>query len=79
MIAKSLAEAKQVTNDEDVKTWVWLTDVLEWLERDGMSSDESVADNDIHMVYQTKVMPWRRDIYIHTQRVKAGQKDTRKR
>lgn len=44
-----------------------------------MSSDESVADNDIHMVYQTKVMPWRRDIYIHTQRVKAGQKDMRKR
>ena len=57
-----LAEAKQATNSEDAKTWVWLTDIVGRLGLDGTSSDESAAEDDIHTVYRTKVMPWRRDI-----------------
>ena len=45
-----------------MKIWVWLTDVLKRLGLDRMSSNESVADNDIHTIYQTNVMPWRRDM-----------------
>jgi len=42
---------KQATNAEDAKTWAWLANVLKQLGLDGMSSDESVADDDIHTIY----------------------------
>ncbi|KAG9313663.1 hypothetical protein JVU11DRAFT_5999 [Chiua virens] len=61
-IAKLLAAAKQTVNAEDAEIWVWLTDILKQLGLDGMSSNESVAEDNIHMVYRTKVMLWRRDI-----------------
>jgi len=92
MIAELLIETKQATNAEDAKAWASLANVLKRLGLDRMSSDESVADDDIHMIYRTKVMPWRRNIereleIIDTQRfidtdiytAKAGQKDMRKR
>jgi hypothetical protein len=47
--------------DEDsVRLWTWLGNVLEELGQDGMSSDESAVEDEVEVVFRQKIMPWRR-------------------
>ena len=53
---------KKDVEEDDTNIWRWLADVLERLGTDGMSSDESGMEEEIEIIYHTKVMPWRRDL-----------------
>ncbi|KAI9462592.1 hypothetical protein HD554DRAFT_2027540, partial [Boletus coccyginus] len=57
-----ITHVKKEANVNDVDTWKWLSNVLEQLGPDGMSSDESMVKDDIHIVFLTKKMSCRRDI-----------------
>ncbi|KIK77145.1 hypothetical protein PAXRUDRAFT_17692 [Paxillus rubicundulus Ve08.2h10] len=61
-ITQGVAEMKQETEEEDTPIWAWFTDIMEKLGADGMSSDESMTEDEIHVIYHTKVMLWRRDL-----------------
>ncbi|KIK78009.1 hypothetical protein PAXRUDRAFT_28704 [Paxillus rubicundulus Ve08.2h10] len=61
-ITQGAAEIKQKTEEEDAPIWAWFTDIMEKLGADGMSSDESMTEDKIHVVYCTKIMLWRRDL-----------------
>ena len=53
---------KKDAEEDDANIWRWLADILERLGADGMSSDESGMEEEIEIIYHTKVMPWRRDL-----------------
>jgi hypothetical protein len=52
--------------DKDVALWEWLKDVIERLGMDGMSSDESDTETNVHgievPVYRVKILAWRRSM-----------------
>ena len=51
---------KGAENALDLGAWQFLLSVVETLGTDGTSSDESECEDDIHTVFKTKRMPWRR-------------------
>ena len=54
---------KKEQGADDVRIWEWLLSLLEVLEEDGMSSEESDIDARMGMeVYHCKKMPWRRNV-----------------
>ena len=58
---------KEEAEENDANIWRWLADVLEQLGADGMSSDESGIEDEIKIIYNTKVMPWRKDLETELQ------------
>lgn len=60
-ITKATAELKVEKDGNDAPVWKFLLDIVTLLGSDGMSSDES-GDENMEMVFHTRMMPWRRNI-----------------
>ena len=58
---------KEEAEENDANIWRWLADILEQLGADGMSSDESGIEDEIEIIYNTKAMPWRKDLETELQ------------
>lgn len=58
---EGIIELKRGANAADLKVWDWLNKMLDYLEVEGMSSEESEEENH-RTVYRVKIMTWRRDI-----------------
>ncbi|KIM61758.1 hypothetical protein SCLCIDRAFT_25568 [Scleroderma citrinum Foug A] len=67
IIAQGVAEMKEEAEENDANIWRWLADILEQLGADGMSSDESGIEDEIEIIYNTKAMPWRKDLKTELQ------------
>ena len=53
----------------DTVTWTWLKELLEHLQAEGMSSDESDVDGYL-IAYRVKTTPWRHpDISLYMERI----------
>ncbi|KAI5995372.1 hypothetical protein EDC04DRAFT_2585874, partial [Pisolithus marmoratus] len=50
-----------VSHFSDVELWQWLSDIIDYLGTDGMSSDNS-EEEDMQTIFQVCSMPWRHDI-----------------
>lgn len=55
-------ELKKVDNAEDLYIWQWLLKLLEYLDVDGMSSEESGEEEIATDIFHVKRLPWRRDM-----------------
>jgi hypothetical protein len=52
--------------------WKWLRDIVVQLGPEGMSSDESEIEDKVRIVYNAKVLPWRRNIDKELNVIDAG-------
>lgn len=59
-IVEFVIKVKQARKDKDVNIWEWILDLLHFLKADGMSSDESDVEGG-NVVFQVKIVPWRRE------------------
>ena len=63
-IVDGMLKLKEQAEAPDVGTWQYLSNILQTLGKDGMSSEESDDETheDIEPGYRPSVLPWRRDI-----------------
>ena len=63
-IVDGMLKLKEQAEALDVGTWQYLSNILQTLGKDGMSSEESDDETheDIEPGYRPSVLPWRRDI-----------------
>ena len=50
------------TLNEPVEIWAWLLQLVQRLGEDGMSSEETVTEDESNHVFHVKTLPWRRNI-----------------
>jgi len=63
MVKAQIARYAEDDNAEGLEIWEYYLQLLEKLDEDGMSSDESDVDEHTSMhVYRVKRMPWRADV-----------------
>jgi hypothetical protein len=57
-----LEEKVLLSEQGERSVWGWLQQVIVMLGHDGMGSDESDMEDNIHIVYRVKPLPWRRNM-----------------
>ncbi|KAG9310119.1 hypothetical protein JVU11DRAFT_9732 [Chiua virens] len=62
MTLDHITKLKSEMRADDVQVWEWLSRLIKTLSHHGMSSEESVVENDIEHVLRVKQMSWRRCI-----------------
>ncbi|KAG0698980.1 hypothetical protein DFH29DRAFT_1002367 [Suillus ampliporus] len=67
-LTSALLSDRKVTGKEDLPVWVYLNSIVETLNKDGMSSDESEDEDCGVPVFQLKTMPWR-DNFSHEMQI----------
>ncbi|KAG1879001.1 hypothetical protein F4604DRAFT_1679861 [Suillus subluteus] len=60
-VTSALLSDRKATGKEDLPVWVYLHSIVETLDKDGMSSDESENEVCEVPVFRLKTMPWRAD------------------
>ncbi|KAG0697714.1 hypothetical protein DFH29DRAFT_878519 [Suillus ampliporus] len=58
-VTSTLLSDRNATGKDDLPVWVYLNSIVETLDKDGMSSDESDIDDCEVQVFRVKSMPWR--------------------
>ncbi|KAI6011345.1 hypothetical protein EDC04DRAFT_2580541, partial [Pisolithus marmoratus] len=60
-VTKSFLCTEMARGTRDVELWQWLSDVVDHLGTDGMSSEDS-EEEDMQTIFRVRGMPWRCDI-----------------
>ncbi|KAI6007805.1 hypothetical protein EDC04DRAFT_2907639 [Pisolithus marmoratus] len=73
-VTKSFLCTEMARGTKDVELWQWLSDVVDHLGTDGMSSEDS-KEEDMQTVFQVCGMPWRHDIDKELRFIDSKHKD----